>query len=258
MPAISVLLASGGLLAGCGSGGHAASTAARTTRPSTARTAPAGGAGASRTTGAGPLARARAKAFARAVNLRAADLPGFRASSEREQHAAGEKRLERELVGCVGSAGASRGLVESGSGTFERHASIVSQSVSSEVTVAQTPAQAAKELAAFHSGRLTRCLSHYFTGLLGSQKYHGAIVSPVSTKQGSPPAPGATGSFGLRFRATVTLHAIAIPLYVDILGFVDGSAEVSLFATGIPAPFPAAIEEHVFTLLLKRAKTHKI
>ncbi len=258
MAAISVLLASGGLLTACGKGGNIPSTAARTSSAS-AKPAPTGGAGAPGAAGApgSAPARARAAAFARAVNLTAADLPSFHASSEREHHAAGEKRVEQELLRCVGSAGAAKGLVESGSGTFERHASIVSQSVSSEVSVAQTPALAAKELAAFHNGRLLRCLSRYFTGLLGSQRYHGAIVSPVSTKQGSPPAAGMTGSFGLRFTATITVRAIHIPLYVDVLGFVDGSAVVSLFATGIPAPFPAAIEEHLFSLLLQRAKTHE-
>jgi hypothetical protein len=147
--------------------------------------------------------------------------------------------------------------VESGSGTFQRQASIISQTVSSEVTVARTPALAEKQLAEFHSGVLPRCLSHYFSGLLASQRYHGAKLSPVTTKQGSPPAPGTTGSFGLRFTATVTLHSIPIPLYIDILGFVEGSAEVSMFATGIPEPVPAKIEEHLFTLLLARAKAHE-
>jgi hypothetical protein len=262
MAAISLLLASGGLIVGCG-GGHAASgpatsTAATTTSSSAAKATHAGGAPAPPSSAAALLARARARAFASAVNLRTADVPGFRASSKREHHAAGEQRLEQELLRCVGSAGAGRRLVESGSGTFERHASIASQSVSSEVNVAQTPALAAKELAAFHSGRLPRCLSHYFSGLLGSQRYHGARVSPVSTKQGSPPAAGTTGGFGLRFTATLTLHSVSIPLYIDILGFVEHSAEVSMFATGIPAPVPARIEERLFSLLLERAKTHKI
>jgi hypothetical protein len=156
----------------------------------------------------------------------------------------------------VGSVGTSRGLVESGSGDFQHQASITSLSVSSEVSVAETPAAADKQLAAFRSGSLPKCLSHYFSRLLSGQRYQGATVSPVSTKQGSPPAAGTTGSFGLRFTATVTLHRIPIPLYIDILGFVKGSAEVSLFATGLPEPVPASIEEHLFSLLLARAKRH--
>lgn len=256
LAAISVLLASGGLLTGCGSGGHATSTAARTSSTTAAKTAPSGSA--SRSSAASSAARTQAAAFARAVNLRASDVPGFHRSSSHEQHAAGEKRAEQELLRCAGSVGAGKALVESGSGDFQHQASIVSLSVSSEVSVARTPTLADKELAAFRSGGLPKCLSHYFSKLLSGQEYHGAKVGAVSTKQGSPPAAGTTGSFGLRFTATVTLHRIPIPLYIDILGFVKGSAEVSLFATGIPEPVPAKIEEHLFSLLLARAKTHRL
>jgi hypothetical protein len=253
--AISVLLASGGLLIGCGGTTRTASSQAKHTATSSSPTATAPGSASG--SAAELAARARARKFAAAVNLRASDVRGFRASPKKEEHAAGERRLEQELLRCVGNGGAARGLVESGSGTFQRQASIISQTVSSEVTVARTPALAEKQLAEFHSGVLPRCLSHYFSGLLGSQRYHGAKLSPVTTKQGSPPAPGTTGSFGLRFTATVTLHSIPIPLYIDILGFVEGSAEVSMFATGIPEPVPAKIEEHLFTLLLARAKAHE-
>jgi len=265
MAAISVLLASGGLLTGCGSGGHAASS-------TTARAgASAGGAAGTRTkaapapgargapAGAGrTLAKAQAMAFARAVNLRPADVPGFRASSEHERKTAAEKRLEPELRRCLGSSAETKGLVESSSKGFERAAGIASQSVSSEVTVAQAPAVVDKELATIRGGHLPACLSHYFDLLLESQNIHGASIGPVSTKQGSPPAPGMTGSFGLRFTTTVTVSRVRIPFSIDILGFVDGPAEVSLFTFGVPRPFPAAVEERLFSLLLERAKTHKI
>ena len=263
--AIPVLLASGGLLAGCGSATHPSSTHAKSSTTSasaqkshTAQGDGAGGKSGAEREGAGEaLAQARARAFASAVNLRASDVPGFRRAPKSEQHTAGEQRIERELLSCVGSAGAGRGLAASGSGTFQRQASIVSQSLSSEVSVARTPALAARALATFRSGVLRRCLSHYVSGLLDSQRYHGAKISPVTTKQGSPPAVGTAGSFGLRFTATLTLHSVPIPLYIDILGFVEGSAEVSLFATGLPEPVPAKIEEQLFSLLLARAKSHK-
>lgn len=267
--AISVLIASGGLLAGCGGATHAASSQAKRSNATStsARKAHAGQPGHASSAGgkagkaprsaAAALASASARAFASVVNLRASDVPGFHSSPRDEKHSAGEERIERELLLCAGSAGAGHSLVASGSGTFQRQASIVSQSLSSEVSVAQTPALAARQLAAFRSGLLRKCLSHYVSGLLDSQRYHGAKISPVTTKQGSPPAAGTTGSFGLRFSANLTLHSVAIPLYIDILGFVDGSAEVSLFATGIPEPVPAKIEEHLFSLLLARAKSHR-
>ena len=103
-----------------------------------------------------------------------------------------------------------------------------------------------------------RCLARYLKQLLASTNLHGAKVGPVSTKQGSPPRPGSDGSFGLRFIETVTLHGLHIPFYVDILGFVKGRAEVSLFTFAVLREFPAALEEQLFSQLLERAKTHSV
>lgn len=254
MAAIAVLLATGGPLAGCG--GHGAGTAAHS---GAAQTTHASGTSGAPHAGGAPT-KAQAQAFARAVNLKAADVPGFSVSSEHahEHETAAEKRLKPELRRCFGSAVVTKGVVEAGSGKFERSAGIASQSVSSEVTVAQTAALSAKELAAIRGGHLPACLAHYFEQLLKSQDFHGASVGPVSTKQGSPPAPGMTGSFGLRFTATITLHGLRVPFYVDILGFVDGPAEVSLDTFGIPRPFPGTAEERLFSLLVERARTHKL
>jgi hypothetical protein len=251
MAAIAVLLATGGPLAGCG--GHATTTTAHSGATKTTHAPGAAHAG-------GTPTKAQAQAFARAVNLQAADVPGFNVSSEHEHEheTAAEKRLKPELRRCFGSAVETKGVVEAGSKKLERSAGIASESVSSEVTVAQTAALSAKELAAIHSGRLPACLAHYFEQLLKTQDLHGAGVGPVSTKQGSPPAPGMTGSFGLRFTATITLHGIRVPFYVDILGFVDGPAEVSLDTFGIPRPFPGTVEERLFSLLVERARAHRV
>lgn len=255
MAATAVLLATGGPLAGCG--GHGASTTAA--HSGATKTAHASGSSGAHHAGGAPT-KAQAQAFARAVNLQAADVPGFSVSHEHEHEheTAAERRLKPELRRCFGSATETKGVVEAGSKTFERSAGIANASVSSEVTVAQTAALSAKELAAIRGGRLPACLAHYFEQLLRAQDFHGASVGPVSTRQGSPPAPGMAGSFGLRFSATVTLHGLRIPFYVDILGFVDGPAEVSLDTFGIPRPFPGTVEERLFSLLVERARAHTV
>lgn len=255
--AIAVLLATGGPLAGCGKGGYTttvrspATNGTHATRPGGASAAPRAG---------GTLSRAQAQAFASAVNLAAADVPGFRVSSqhEHEPESPAEKRLKPELRRCFGSKGETKALVESRSRKFERSAGIATQSVSSEVTVARAPALSAEELAAIHGGHLLTCLSHYLDLLFKSQSFHGATVGPFSAKEGSPPTPGMTGGFGLRFSAAITLRGIRIPFYVDILGFADGPAEVSLSAFGLPRPLPAPFEERLFSLLLARARAHKL
>jgi len=47
-------------------------------------------------------------------------------------------------------------------------------------------------------------------------------------------------------------------IFLDILGFGYGRAEVSLLSSGVLHPFPAAIQQRLFMLLLTRAKTHTL
>jgi hypothetical protein len=255
LAAIPVLLATGAILGGCG--GHGSTPTGTTgSTSSTGTEAPDAhpkhaGSGTSRT-------KAQALAFAHAVNLRAADVPGFASSHQPAHHreSSAEKRLSRELRKCVGSPGEATALVEASSGEFERKGGLLSQSVSSQVTVDQSAALAKAELARFASPRLRSCLSRYFAELLTGLTIHGTRVSGVSTRYGSPPAPGTSGSFGLRVTGKLDFHSVQIPFYLDYLGFVHDSAAVSLRSIGTPVPFPAREEEQLFSLLVERAEKH--
>lgn len=214
--------------------------------------------------------KAQAIAFARAVNLTSADVPGFTATTKKDEHepeTPAEKRLQHELQRCTGGVLNSRdGLAAVSSKDFKLEDHGLGFSVSSEVTVARTPAATAKELAAIRASHVRGCLSHYLNLLLKdqllkeskTQKLPPGAVGPtsISIVQGTPPAPGATGSFGWQIVATLTLRQVRIPFYFDILGFVYGPAEVSLSSTGSLKPFPAGAQEHLYWLLLKRAKAY--
>jgi hypothetical protein len=255
MTAILVLLVTAGLLAVGGSSKQAAVAAVIRTDAIAGTHAKAVHGVSAHTDGS--LTKAQAKAFARAVNLRAGDVPGFKVSSEAHEHeTAGEKRLEREMLHCVGGAGFTDGLAEESSKGFKRETSAFAQSVSSGVTVMQTPALAAKELVAIRSEHVQACLSHYLDLLFKDLKHpRGATTSPVSISQATPPAPGTTGSFGWRITAAITERGVTIPFYMEILGFVDGPAEVTLLTSGVPEPFPTATEQRLFSLLVERAKS---
>ncbi len=200
--------------------------------------------------------KARATAFARAVNLTAADVPGFKVSSTHEHETAAEKRLEHEMLRCVGALGSNDAIAEMSSEEFERATNTLDESVQSSVSVARTPTRAAMELTAIRAPHVRVCLSHYLDLLFKSHKYHGATVSPVSISQGTPSASGATGSFSWSIATAITLRSVKVPLHIEILGFVAGPAEVSLFTAGVPLPFSAATEGRLFSLLLARAKLH--
>jgi hypothetical protein len=254
LSAIVALAATTGLIAACGSASHSTVASSVRTTPLT-DTSP----------GTTPLTRARAIAFARAVNLTPADVPGFKAKpkDQHEPKTPAEKRIERELARCTaGTFSSSGGLAEEGSKEFKLEHGILHFSVNSEVSVAQTPAIAAKQLAEIRGSRVRGCLSHYLELLFKTQilkeQSSRAIIGPnsisLSVSHGTPPAPGATGGYWWRITATIALHGVKLHYYIDILGFVYGPAEVSLSSSGALRPFPASIQEHLYLLLLKRAE----
>lgn len=247
--AIFMLLATVGALAACGSTSHV--TATTVVGAQAVRGAHAG----SRTGGADrPFTKAQANAFVRAVILRAGDLPGFRVSTEHEHETATEKHLTGEMVGCIGGGGFTKGLAAASSQHFERETGAFDQGVHSEVTVAQTAAMAARELALIRGKRARACMSHFFGLIFKGVQYRGATFGLVAISQGFPPAAGTAGSFGWRVTAALRLHGLQIPIYVDIVGFVYGPAEITLFSSGAPEQFPAATERRLYALLVKRAR----
>jgi hypothetical protein len=208
--------------------------------------------------------QAQALAFAHAVNLTAADVPGFTRSHKQNSESAAERRLQSQLRSCAGAVGTSAlgrshgTLAEASSPDFELHRGILALTVSSEVTVAHTSAAAAATLAAVRNPRLRACFSRYLSSLLKSQHYPGATVIGVSIASGTPPAPGTTGGFGWRVTATLAIRTIHISFYFDILGFVEGPSQVTLTSSGTVRPFPARAQEQLYSELLTRARSHKL
>ena len=119
-------------------------------------------------------------------------------------------------------------------------------------------ALATSELAKLRSSHTKDCLKRYLSLLFKGSTYRGAVIGPVSIAEGSPPAAGTSGSIGLRISTSVSIRSVRIPFYLDILGFVYGPAEVSLLSSGLPVPFPAATQQHLFLSLLARAKAHRL
>lgn len=256
LTAILALLVSGVLLGACGrSNPTAVSTVtvqAATSGPRTGKQAAPPAA-----PGGGSAAKTQALRFARAVNLTSADVPGFKSSTEHHGETGTEKRRQRELLNCTGTGlQAGDSIAQESSPDFKLERGILDLSVNSEVSVARTPALAAKELATVRSSHFRGCLTRYLDLLFKEQDRPGTTVGPISIVQGTPPAPGTSGSFGWRITATITARGVKLPFYQDMLGFVYGSAEISLVSSGALRPFPAAVEQQLFSLLLERAKAH--
>ncbi|HEX3910206.1 MAG TPA: hypothetical protein VHW67_05840 [Solirubrobacteraceae bacterium] len=210
----------------------------------------------------------RALAFAQAVNLTAEDVPGFAPSDKSNSSSAKEKRLEHQMVQCAGAAGLGaagagvagkrKSVTEQSSKDFELKHGIVDLSVSSEVSVQDSAADARRGLQAIRSPKVRSCFSHYLQLIFQGERVKGATAGPVSIQAGTPPAPGTSGGFGWRITASFYIKKIKVPIYLDFLGFVQGPAEVTLLSSGLLRPFPAEVQQHLFALLLSRAKEHAL
>jgi hypothetical protein len=249
---VAVLVFAAGLLASCGKG-------SLTVTGGQASATRSGGA----TSQAGPPAgqtptKQRAVAFAHAVNLTPSDVPGFAATEKHSSSSAGEKQLERQMLRCAGLAGSVKAVAEESSQSFRLKRQIVDLSVSSEVAVEPSAALAQKSLSAIRSSHVRGCFTRYLQQIFEREQVKGATAGPVTIQSGTPPAPGMSGSFGWRVTATFVVRGIKVPIYLDFLGFVDGPSEVTLLSSGLLAPFPAGAQQHLFSLLLARARRHKL
>jgi hypothetical protein len=255
---LSLVLA-GALLGACGKGSMTASTITAVASspsahppgsPPTATPPPA-----KPRAGKGPD-RSRALAFARAVNLTPADVPGFAVTDKHGKGSASEKRLEHQMLTCAGIGGSTGTVLEEGSKDFKLKRRILDFGVSSEVAVQSTADDAQKGLAAIRSAHVRGCFSRYLQQVFEGERTRQATPGRVTIQAGTPPAPGMDGSFGWRVTATFLVRGIKVPMYLDFLGFVDGPSQITLVSSGLLQPFPAAVQQHLCALLLARARTH--
>ncbi len=237
----ALLLASAGVTA-CGASKSTAGAAAKT-----ASTGAAGAAGATPK----PLSDSQAAAFARAVNLTAADLPGWT-----ETAAAKVKRSrgpsDHRLRACLGVASAQ--VPEYKSARFSRRNGAAGEDVKSSIEIVASPSEAAAEAARLRSARAISCLRQVAPALEGSTTVHFGhfVISRL-------PAPAAAkGSYALRVTTAVsrTGSSLSLPVYIDEYGVAAGRAELGVNAIGLSHPVPAATAEALLAKLAQRAATH--
>lgn len=197
--------------------------------------------------------KARAQAVAKAVNLTAADLPGFAGSPSRTT--ASDRRYSAMLATCSGGVPPSKSLVNvfSPDFTMEPPGGLAHQEVSSNVSVLPSAKLVAQDLRSVKSARGRACLAKATGQLLKSMKVKGVTYGPVTITQLKRHAPGSDGSFAYRVRIDARASGLRIPFYVDAIGFSLGRAEVGLTTLGISEPFPATVEQSLLTLLAGRA-----
>jgi hypothetical protein len=208
------------------------------------------------------ITKAQATAYAHAVNLQAADLPGMSVASP-ESQALPPKQVDREANRCIGNVNPDLSVVRIHSGTFTGAAEAEHEQIRSAVEVMPTETLAARNDAANRSQRALSCTARFAPRLLGKASTGRVHYGPLKVSRLPNPLPGIRGSFGIRIAITILGVPAAIEptqphLYVDVLGFLSGPAEVNLTATAFPEPVSEETEIRLLSLLHSRAEANKL
>jgi hypothetical protein len=199
-----------------------------------------------------PITKARALAFAHAVNLTAADVAEAKVSHKRESP-------DHERAQC-GLAGPQHELVGAQSPKLTRGSELEVEEISSGVNVVRGARYAASDIAVLRSAQGRACLKrdlirHYLDHTVGKRADDARIgkiqLSPLPVQ-----APGTSGSVGVRITETVTYtySETSIPVYIDFFVFTLGPAEVTVTAVSPVQPEPETTDRQLMQLLLGRAK----
>jgi hypothetical protein len=235
-----------------------------------------------------PVSKAQARAaraYARAINLRAADVPGMTdlvprlnlgpfsipAGIQKPEGETNGESLGIVIPGCV-SAGNSAGVVAGMSGTLfhrprpEQHVDgttlyvLPVETVQSTVYVMQSAALARQDVATIGSAGVRACIKHQQAH--HDKTYVGNEPDKSQVQVSSLPSLLAwVKVYGMRVSGTLaaafTGDGVRPPFYDDTLGFAVGATEIVLRVTSAPhAPTPT--EQRLLALLYSRAKAHKL
>jgi len=265
------------LLAGCG--GSAAPRSGSASSSPAATPSPIADTTRARSSAAHRLgAHAQLIAFARSVNLRAQDVPGFTVAPAEAKHRTHNKAFEDTAAyrRCWQGAEQVKPLLELSSRKFKTGSALRSKQLSSTVAVAPSLATARRELragkSAIESPNARRCLARVFDAL-------GRQAQAVRVRQArlritvgklrfvpipvSEAARGSDGGFGfsmmldVSYVVTLRGRTVAYPtsLQLDVLGFVVGRATVGLSSFGLGTAAPPALEANAFSALVSRARS---
>jgi hypothetical protein len=199
--------------------------------------------------------QARAQAFAAAVILNPADLPGFNAAPR--QDTAADRQNVAQLASCAGAIDPSRRIVDVHSDDFSRGSGLQIQQAGSSVDVLPSASLAEQDFAKFTAASARMCVGGYLARALSRSPSSSPVkFGTPSILRLAPPPGTSANSFGYRFVIPATATGVTFRVYADLLFHRAGPAEVAFNGAGIGTPFPARDEQRLFSLLITRADAH--
>ncbi len=247
-------------LSACGgTAEHPATGTTSATKAVSHDAAPAGDAADASAGGPAP-SRAQALAFAHAVNLSVGDIP--EASVERKRDRGSSEREKQEYRACEKLTGPGKGhtVAEVSSPKFRRGQELEAEQITSSVTIMSSERAVAHQFAVLASAALRKCGARALTHNIDDKSVRNARWGRVTVSKLPVRAPGASATIGMRIVAKLNLSfsEVSVPIYVDVLGFAIGRAEVALTAMSTTQPVPAGTEQELLALLLVRARSHTL
>lgn len=261
---IAACLVSAALL-GCGSDGSTVATEAATEAAGSSGRSPV----------PDRLTMDQAVALAKAVNLRADDVPYFeerQVGPESEEDEERQRRLKRDFGRCLGGIDLSTHMVYEESPAFLNPADGEFLSVVSAVEVVPDAGLARRRANAYRSRRGMECFRRMLIPLLEEEGSNEVEVGKATISRLSLQAPEIEGGIlGYRISTTATITGAdsqltaygrptevatprqTVPIFIDFLGFVVGPAEVNLVTNGVPAPVSENFERNLLSVLHERA-----
>jgi len=204
------------------------------------------------------LTKAKAAAFAHAVNLQGADLLGMSPLEPEHERQTRNRALEH----CVGINTALR-IVNVDSAKFASVVDAQHEQIRSSVEVLPNAALAARNDAAAQSRRAISCAERFFPRELPKTNGSRVHFGHMRITRLPNPWPGVAGSFGIRVAVPILGVPTAVEstqpvLYIDGFSFLAGPAEISMVATAFPQPVSEEVEARLAGLLYSRANAHKL
>jgi hypothetical protein len=200
------------------------------------------------------ITRADAFAVASAIGVRHADVPRLKQQSN--PMTAKETAQSAQLTACLGGVPESEALANTQSPNFI-NSSGTSGTLSSGTEILPSTALVAEDFNAITGPHGLPCLLKQLRQELVGKPPKGETVSSHAGRLAAIVS-GADHAFADRFTVIVTVTrkttTLILPLYVDLIGFTLGQAEVSLTVEAVGAKPSASLERRLAAVLVARAR----
>jgi hypothetical protein len=189
-------------------------------------------------------------AIAGAINLRASDLPGFKAQPSGTGSGNPLNAKAKEACPGITSKG-HRAFISSPN--FQRSSSLEVQAVQSQVQIESSRRVAATDVAHLSSPNLPACYRRVFEGLTLPTNGGNVKITDVGVTRLSVTVPGADSAYGIRIKMVMSIETTHIPVQMDQVGFGVGRDLLNFFTMSLVEPLPASMENRLESLIVRRA-----